>query len=926
MTAEKLSYQAEPTKPWHIQTEEEVLAELSSTRKGLSDEEASKRLEEYGPNTLAKDDKLGFLKLLARNFNSLLIYVLLASALISLFSDHLVEFYAIIIIILFTGILGFIQEYKAGKSVEALSKLTETKVNVFRGGKQSSIETSGLVIGDIIVLERGMVVPADIRILLSNGLMADESILTGESLQKAKNARRIDTPNTIVSERDNMLFGGTNISLGSGLGVVVETGLNTELGKISTTIKDIGFVKSPLQKKLDGMSKRISLIVISVCFLFFLLLLSRGIDIPNALLLTSVLAVSGIPESFPLALTVGLSNGVKKMSRQNANIKDLGSVETLGTTTVICTDKTGTLTENKMRVVRLYLDGKELEVAGTGYDPEAEFFLGDKAYNKKNLKQYFDFFNACTVCNNADIFFRDGEWQLSGEPTEGSLVSLSKSAGTDDKLIREDNKRVFEMPFDPDKKYMVTVNASISNGHLQTAYLKGSLESVLDMCSTIRLNGKVKSMSPTEKKKILEKQEEYGSKSLRVLAVATKPVKKKIEPDDSMRIKDAEYEKLLKGYTFEGLVGIEDPIKKDVLEAVKDCHSAGIKIIMVTGDHKKTALSIGERLGIIRSKDDLILTGIDLDDMGDEHLDSIIRDVAIFARTTPEHKFRIVSSLQRLGEIVAMTGDGVNDAPALKKADIGISMGKSGTDVAREASNMVLADDNFSTIVKAVKEGRGIYSNIRRFIYYLLVGNFTEVSVIFFAVLSGLLLPLTALMILFVNIVTSTFPASALSIEPTKDRVMKQKPRDSKEKLLSNYILLKILVLVPIVFVGTLLLFVWELNVNDTGIDHARTVAFVTIIMFELFHVFNSRSLHSTIFKKDFFTNKYVFIAIGASMLATIIAVYAAPVQAVLGTVALTAGDWLVIIPVSLSIIILAEIIKLLVRSEIIEQNKLGIR
>jgi Ca2+-transporting ATPase len=926
MPAEKLSYEAEPTKPWHIQTEDEVLAELSSTRKGLSEEEAAKRLEEYGPNTLAKDDKLGFLKILLRNFNSLLIYVLLASALISLFSDHLVEFYAIIIIILFTGFLGFIQEYKAGKSVEALSKLTEAKVGVVRNAKRQSVETSQMVIGDIILLERGMVVPADIRILESRGLMADESILTGESLQKAKNARRIDTPNTIVSERDNILFGGTNISLGSGLGIVVETGLNTELGKISATIKKIGFVKSPLQKKLDAMSKRISFIVIGVCALFFFLLLTRGMDLPNALLLTSVLAVSGIPESFPLALTVGLSNGVKKMSRQNANVKDLGSVETLGTTTVICTDKTGTLTENKMRAVKLYLDDRELGMGGKGYEPESDFFLGDKPYDKKDLMQYPDFFNACTVCNNAEIFFRDGDWVLSGEPTEGALISLAKSAGTDDKLIREDNKRVFEMPFDPDKKYMVTVNASISNGHLQTAYLKGSLEAVLEMCSSMRLDGKIRKMSAREKGKILAKQEEYGSQSLRVLALASKPLKKRIKPDDSMRIAESESKRLLEGYTFEGLVGMEDPIKKEVIEAVKDCHSAGIKIIMVTGDHKKTAVSIGERLGIIRSNDDLVLNGIELDDMSDEHLDNIIRDVAIFARTTPEHKFRIVSSLQRVGEIVAMTGDGVNDAPALKKADIGISMGKSGTDIAREASNMVLADDNFSTIVKAVKEGRGIYSNIRRFIYYLLVGNFTEVSVIFFAVLSGLVLPLTALMILFINIVTSTFPASALSVEPTKERVMKQKPRDPKERLLSNYILLKILVLVPIVFVGTLLLFVWELNINGAGIDHARTVAFVTIIMFELFHVFNSRSLHSTIFSKDLFTNKYVFIAVAVSLIATLLAVYAEPAQAIFETVALTAGDWPVIIMLSSSIIVLAEIIKLLVRSEIIEQNKLGIR
>jgi P-type Ca2+ transporter type 2C len=913
-----------PEKDWHIQREDEILSELGSSREGISDAEAGKRIEKYGFNTLARDDKLGFIKILARNFNSLLIYVLLASALISLFTDHAIEFYAIVIIIMFTGFLGFVQEYKAGKSVEALSKLTAKKVNVIRQGKQKEIEAVQLVPGDIVVLRRGMVVPSDIRILESNGLMADESILTGESVSKAKYAKRLDAPNLILSDKNNMLFSGTNITSGSGLGIVVDTGLATELGKISATIKEIGFVKSPLQKRMHGMSKRISTIVICICGLFFIMLTLQGVDMAEALLLTSVLAVSGIPESFPLALTVGLSNGVKKMARQKANIKDLGSVETLGTTTVICTDKTGTLTENKMRVVKLYLaSGLELDSKGVGYEPESEFFLKGKALDKKELSSYSDIFNCCTLCNNAELLFDSGEWWLSGEPTEGALLALAKSAGIDDKLVREDNRRIYEVAFDPEKKYMITVNESISNGHLQAAYLKGSIEKVLDMCSFVRINGKLKKLGADDKKAILAKQEAYGSQSLRVLGMATKALKDKIKPDDSKRISGAESKWLVEGYVFEGMVGIEDPIKSDVFEAVKECHSAGIKVMMVTGDHKKTAMSIGERLGLIMSKDDLVLEGIDLDGMEDEHLDRIIRNVAIFSRTTPDHKFRIVKSLQRIGEVVAMTGDGVNDAPALKQADIGVSMGKSGTDVAREASNMVLADDNFSTIVKAVREGRTIYSNIRRFVYYLLVGNFTEVSVIFVSVLAGLLLPLTALMILFVNIVTSTFPASALSIEPTKERVMKQRPRDPKERLLSSYILLKILVLVPILFTGTLLLFMWELEVNGSSIEHARTIAFVTIIMFELFHVFNSRSLHSTIFKNEFFSNKWIFIAIGVSFLATLIAIYAEPAQAVFQTVALSGMDWVIIAIVSSSVIAINEVIKMLIKSEIGEQNKL---
>jgi Ca2+-transporting ATPase len=774
--------------------------------------------------------------------------------------------------------------------------LTARKVEVLRQGEQRVIDTANLVLGDIVLLHRGMVVPSDIRILQSNGLVADESILTGESISKAKYSRRLDAPHIILSERDNMLFGGTNITSGSGRGVVIDTGLNTELGKISSTIKEIGFVKSPLQAKLDGMSKRIALIVVSICLLFFFLLVGQGVELLDALLLTSVLAVAGIPESFPLALTVGLSNGVKDMARQKANVKDLGSVETLGTTTVICTDKTGTLTENKMRVLKVYLDGMELDVQGTGYEPESAFSLNGKPFDKKKLKGYLEFLKACTLCNNSELLFSKGKWGISGEPTEGALLTMAKSTGLDIKLAREDNREIFEIAFDPEKKYMVTVNECISDGHLQSAYLKGSIEKVLEKSSFIRVKGQIKKLTPKDRERILAKQEEYGEQSLRVLGMASKALKKKIRPDDSRRITEKEEKRLADGYVFEGLVAMEDPIKPEVFDAVKQCHMAGIKVMMVTGDHKKTAKSIGERLGLIRSKDDLVLRGVDLDDMEDEHLDKAIHNVAIFARTTPEHKFRIVSSLQRAGEVVAMTGDGVNDAPALKKADIGVSMGMSGTDVAREASNMVLADDNFSTIVSAVKEGRGIYSNIRRFIYYLLVGNFTEICVIFFSVLAGLLLPLTALMILFVNLVTSTFPASALSIERTKDKVMKQRPRDPKEPLLSNYILLKILVLVPVLFTGTLLLFLWELNVNGASIEHARTMAFVTIIMFELFHVFNARSLHTTIFKQDFFSNKYVFIEIAVSFLATLVAVYAEPAQAIFQTVALGIGDWAIIV------------------------------
>ncbi|MCC7574262.1 HAD-IC family P-type ATPase [Candidatus Woesearchaeota archaeon] len=908
---------------WHIKSIPEIFSETKTNRQGLTEEETKKRLQENGPNTIAKEEKNSALKMLLRNFNSLLIYVLLTASLISLFSDHVEEFIVIMVIILFTGLLGFIQEYRAGKSVEALSKLTAKKVDVLRNNKRKEILAENLVQGDIVFLKRGMIVPADIRIIESNGLRVDESILTGESVSKAKYPERLDVPGVVISDRTNMIFNGTNISGGSGLGVVVETGIKTELGKISMTLRKIGYVKSPLQKKLDGMSKRISLTVIGICVLFFFILLSQGLELLEALLFTSVLAVSGIPESFPLALTLGLSNGVKKMAKQKAIVKDLGSVETLGTTTVICTDKTGTLTENKMRVVKAYLSsGEEIDVTGKGYEPISMFSTKDKQLKKEYLQQHKEFLKTCVLCNNAELTFDEGEWILSGEPTEGALLTLAKSAGIDDALMKEDNPKLYEVAFDSRQKYMITINKSKHKG-TQTAYLKGAYDKIIEKCDYIRIQGKIKKLTPKDKARLSAKLTRYASLTLRVLALATKKIPKPIKLDKRGEITKAELKHLEKGYVLEGLLGIEDPIKEDVYKAVEECVSAGIKVIIVTGDHKHTATSIGKKLGLVKSKYDLIIEGSELDNMDDEDLDNAMSKVVIFARATPEHKFRIVNSLQRLGEIVAMTGDGVNDAPALKKADIGVSMGKTGTDVAREASNMVLADDSFSTIVKAVKQGRTIYSNIRRFIYYLLTGNFTEVTLIFISVLIGILNPLTAIMVLFVNIVTSTFPASALSIEPTRDKVMQQKPRNPKEKLLSGYVLLKILVLVPILFVGTLLLFIWELEVAGATIEKARTVAFVTLIMFELFHTFNARSLHTTIFNNNFFKNKYIFIAVGLSFLCTLLAVYWAPAQGILGTEALLLKDWLIIIIVSMSVIAVSEVIKLMIKSEFEEQNRL---
>ena len=896
----------------HIQTTDEVLKELKTSSNGLSKKEAHERLAQ-GKNTIVKEDKYKLYKILFEKINSILIYVLLATALISLYLGHSLEFYVIMVIIGFTVILSFIQEYRAEKSVEALSKLTAKKVEVIRDGKKHEILAEDIVVGDIIVLKRGLIVPADLRLIQSNGLRINESILTGESVPKGKITQQLKQHDVQISDRDNMAYSGTSVMNGTGLGVVIAVGFKSEIGKISQKLASIKNQKTPLQKKIDNMTHRISYAVIIMCVAVYFVLLAKGVSTGPALLLVAALAVSGIPEGFPLALTLALTTGVRRMAQNNAVIKDMGSVETLGTTTVICTDKTGTLTQNKMLAVKVNFNtDHDVKITGKPYEPLARFELNGKTISKDELKKRHDFFYTCMLCNNAEIINEEGTFKLKGEPTEGAMLALATSAGFDEEVVREENKRIIEEPFDSSKKYMVSIN---KDGKYATAYLKGAVEKVLEKCSHSYTKGKLVPLDETQKNRILKRVSTYTNSALRVLGLGVKHFK----TQDKKHLE----ENSKTGYIFLGMVGIEDPIREDVIEAVKQCKSAGIKTVMVTGDHKSTAMAIGKQLGIIKSKWDLVLEGHQIDEMSDEELDEAMPNVKIFARTTPDHKLRIVRSQQRLGEIVAMTGDGVNDAPALKKADIGVSMGKEGTDVARESSNMILMDDAFSTIVKAVKEGRTIYSNIRRFTYYMLTINIAEAAVILIAILFNLVTPLTALMILFINVITSTIPSFGLSLEPTNKKVMENRPRDPKEKLLSEYILLRITAVAPILIGITLALFLWELNFGTGDVDRARTLAFATIVVFELFHAFNARSLHNTIFQDRFFSNPFFFVSIGIGIILMLVSIHTEFGRMILQTTPLAGMDWLIVVILGSSAILTSEVIKLLIRLEMDEQSRL---
>jgi P-type Ca2+ transporter type 2C len=904
---------------WYLRTKEEVMSELKTSIKGLSQTDIDQRTLEYGKNILVKEDSFRVFKIFLRQINNILIYVLVAAALISLFLGHILEFYVILFIVLITVILSFIQEYSADRTIQAISKLSVKTIEVMRNGQKKIINSEDLVPGDIVFLKRGVIIPADVRILESNGLTIDESILTGESITKHKISDSIDQQDLHIGDQDNMGFSGTSVTSGRGIGVIVKTGLKSEIGKITSTIKSLENKKTPLQIKVDKMSSNLSWLVIFCGLVLYIILTFLGMPFTVSILIVGSVIVAGIPESFPLSLTLALSKGVKRMANHNAIIKNLNSVETLGTTTVICSDKTGTLTENRMFAEKLiFLDESEFDIKGKPYEPSNEFIKNDKEIKAVELRKYDRFFSACILCNDSELTFTEEEWDILGEPTEGAFLTLARSSGINHEVVKEDNKRIFEIPFDPKDKYMITVNKVKIKKSLAVANMKGASEKVIERCSHYRSGNKLLKINARKRKAILNKIQKYTSSGLRVMAVATKDIRK-IKSDSEIK------SQLQKGFILEGVIGIRDPVRPDVFQAITDCKNAGIEVIMITGDHKSTAQNIGKQLSIITKNRFKVIEGHEIDNMTDDELDSIISDVSIFARATPDHKFRIVSSLQRKGEVVAMTGDGVNDAPALKKADIGVAMGKKGTDVAREASDMVLKDDNFATIVQAVKEGRTIYCNIVRFIYYLLTGNFSQVGIIFLAVMFGFVanLPLTPLMILFVNFVTSTFPALALSIEPAHQNIMVQKPRPSNSKLLSRYIITKILTISPIMLFSSFGIFLWEMYILQSSLEKAMTMSFAVLIVSGLFHMFNAKRLHDTVFKNGFLKNHYVFIAFFASFFVSFLSINTVIGRSLFNTVLLGFNDWVVVFFLGFLILFVSEVIKMSIKEEFIEQSML---
>jgi P-type Ca2+ transporter type 2C len=875
-------------KLWHTMEVHDVLQLLSVSPDGLTTAEADKRREQVGENKLNEVESKSWLTLFLNQFRDFMVLVLLAATLVSgLLGEH-ADAITIIAIIIVNGILGFWQELRAEKSLASLKQLTAPTATVLRDGKKITIAASDLVPGDQIFLESGDRVPADVRLLQVSGLEAEESALTGESLPVQKGTGAIHDPNATLGDRKNMAYMGTMITRGKARAVITSTGMQTEMGLIADLIQTAEEMDTPLQRRLDQLGKILVYVALGITAVVVLTGILHGNDIYTMFLAGVSLAVAAIPEGLPAIVTVALALGVQRMIKRKAIVRKLPSVETLGAATVICSDKTGTLTQNKMTVQRIWVGGHFYDVTGTGYAPEGEFLYSGKGvdpHRRGDLKRLLEI---AVLCNNAVLFEekrkKTTEWVVQGDPTEGALVVLGAKAGLHPEAMEALQPRLDEIPFDSTRK-MMSVLTRDKKGEL-FMLTKGGPDVLLERCSYILVDGKVTPLTSSLRKAVMQSNHNMGAEALRCLAVAYRPLK------DAMQFKQGDPERDL---VFVGLTGMIDPPRAEVFGAVKRTKKAGIKTIMITGDHQVTAEAIARQLGIM-PPNGLTVTGQDLYNMSDKQLQDRVDDIYVYARVSPEHKLRIVKALQANGHVVAMTGDGVNDAPAIKVADIGISMGQGGTDVAKDASSLILSDDNFATIVAAIEEGRSIYDNIRKFVRYLLASNVGEIVTMFLAMLMGLPLPLVPIQILWVNLVTDGLPAIALGVDPAEEGIMNRPPRSVKESIFARGLGFKILSRGILIGLATLGVFWFSLQMEPNNLIKAQSMAFVTLVMAQLIHVFDCRSVEGGIFSRNIFENMWLVGSVLSSLVLLLAVMYIEAFQPIFRTVPLGLTDWLIVL------------------------------
>ena len=880
---------------WYKRGVESVLAELKvQPARGLSSEEAEHRLHQYGINELRKQKSASAVKIFLEQFASPLIGILIVATILSAALKEFVDAGVILAIVILNALLGFAQEYNAERAIEALQKLTAPNAKVVRNGHITEIKSRDLVPGDIILVETGDKIPADARIIESTNLETQEAVLTGESLPNTKSTETLNK-DTVVADQTNMLFAGTIVTRGRAKAVVTETAMKTQFGDIATLIQEEKKESTPLQKQFAQIARFMSIIAVIIIIVTFALGALRGQPLVTMFLVAVSLAVAAVPEGLPAVITIALALGVQRMAKHNALIRKLSSAETLGSVTVICSDKTGTLTHNEMTVRRIWVNDQTMDVTGSGYDRKGFFYANSERIELKKNSELQLMLKIGMLCNNANTSQQNGRTTIIGDPTEGALLISGEKAEFDIDELNATYPRLGEIEFTSERKRMTTIHKMNDK---KVALAKGAPDVLLKYCDRVMVNGRAERMTKEKKQEILKANEIFAEQAMRVIGFAYKN-----NLPATTKLADVEKEMI-----FIGLQAMIDPARDGVREAIKKCKSASIRVVMITGDHKTTACAIAKEIGI----EGEAITGEELDAMSKDELQRRIEAIGIFSRVDPKHKLKIIEALKAKDHVVAMTGDGVNDAPALKKADIGIAMGITGTDVSKEASDMILADDNFSSIVEAVEQGRGVYDNIRKFFAFLFSGNIGEVGIILLAILMGLPLPLTAVLILLINLVTDGLPAIALSADPFEPNAMKTKPRNIHEPIhkgLNAFFIGYPIIMIAAVL-GLFMFALWRsgnpaLSFFDPefwrsgNIIQAQTIAFLTMAMFEMFQAFAARSTYLPSLRVGLFKNKLLVSAVLVSLIVCLSVIYVPFLQSIFKTTALSIAEIMIIVGIS---------------------------
>lgn len=902
---------AEPS--WYNLEYEEVLEKLGTSAEGLDSVEAQARLERYGPNELKEILKVSPLKMFLRQFADLMVVILIIAAAISAgigfyhiyfegkgAADEFFDALVIMIIVVLNAVLGFAQEYKAEKAIEALKAMAAPHARVYRDGKVTRVPARELVPGDVLVLSTGDSVAADGRLMKAVNLNVNEASLTGESVPISKSTSSL-TGEVYLADRRNMVFSGTSVESGRGIAVVVSTGMNTELGKIAGMVQ-VREEEPPLKGKINRMAKQIGSIVLVACAIVFIVGAIRGIDFIKMFLTAVSLAVAAIPEGLPAVVTISLALGVQRMVRRHALIRRLPAVETLGSATVICSDKTGTLTKGEMNIRAIQTDDAVFEVYGEGFTPTGKFFKDGKEIDPLSNRTLALLLKAGMLCNDSSLEKKGNMWVIDGDTTEGTLLVAGMRSGLSLEDLK-DEPRIGEIGFSSDRKRMTTIHQTPAG---KVAYTKGATESLLSVSNRILEGGEIVPLTQEKRDSINQATENMAQRGLRTLALAYRPL--------PSNIKEFPEESVEKDLIFLGHVGMIDAPRMDAVHAISECKKAGIHVVMITGDHILTAKAIAGEMGLIEEEKDLAITGEELSKLSEDELVEDVEQITVYARVSPADKLRIIDAWKQKGHIVAMTGDGVNDAPALKKADIGVAMGITGTDVSKESSDMILTDDNFASIVHSVEEGRAIYDNMRKFVLYLLSCNTGEVATMFIATIifaDPRILPfLLPVQILWMNLVTDGLPALALGVDPAAPDIMERKPRDPSEPPITKGMIAIMVVVGLIMAIGTLAVYHFTLPLTH-NVSHSRTIAFTTLVVFQMFFVFSARSPYIPLHRLGLLTNKKLLLAVGISMLLQCLIIYLPPLQIAFSTYPLQPLDWLWVVLAASTVLIIVESYKM---------------